>query len=381
MRAEGRGWKSVLAELRKISGEDARYEDGGILCSMCTEPHRLAKKAHQLFMGSNVGDSSIFPGTQRLEKEVIKKLASLLHCPTNAGFIVSGGTEANLLALLAARNISNCSKPEVVVPESAHFSFLKICKAFGLKLVPASLDNAFRVDSESVEKRISENTVAIVGTVGTAELGVVDPIRKLSEIAQDHRIWLHVDAAFGGLVVPFLKYSSDVDLSFDFELSGVSSVTVDPHKMGMGTIPAGGILFRDPAFLEGLKTEAPYLNDPFQYTFVGTRSGGSVAAAWAAFETLGMEGYKSVVNRCMRITSFLSEGVKSIGLKLVTEPTLNILAFHSADSEALQEQLRKLGWFVSRVPRLNCIRIVVMPHLKLKHAKAFLNDLERVALE
>jgi len=63
----------------------------------------------------------------------------------------------------------------------------------------------------------------------------------------------------------------------------------------------------------------------------------------------------------------------------VTQPTLNILAFYCTDSQLLQEKLLTRGWFVSRVPRLNCVRIVIMPHLKLRHVKAFLNDLARLA--
>jgi len=62
-----------------------------------------------------------------LEKEVIQKLAALLNGPSSVGFLVSGGTEANLLALLAAKNMANASIPEVVLRESAHFSFTKIC--------------------------------------------------------------------------------------------------------------------------------------------------------------------------------------------------------------------------------------------------------------
>ena len=91
------------------------------------------------------------------------------------------------------------------MPESAHFSFTKICNLLNLKPVYASLDGSFRVDSSSVEKCVSKNTVAIVGTAGTSELGVVDPIEELSEVALKHDVWLHVDAAFGGLVIPFLK--------------------------------------------------------------------------------------------------------------------------------------------------------------------------------
>lgn len=378
MRVEGRDWRLVLAELRKIRDEDAHYEDGGILCSMCTSPHPVAKRAHEMFLSSNLGDSGIFRGSQRLEKETIQKLANLLNCPTSTGFIVSGGTEANLLALLAARNMANTDRPEIIIPESAHFSFTRICNMLRVKAVHASLDSSFRVQPEFVERFLSENTVAIVGTAGTAELGAVDPVGKLSDIAQKHDVYLHVDAAFGGLVIPFLD-NADSDLFFDFRLKGVDSITVDSHKMGMATIPAGGILFRDVAFLESIKTETPYLTDPFQYTFTGTRSAASVAAALAVFESLGREGFTKIVKHCMRLTKLLAQGIASQGFELVTQPTLNIVAFRCTDSRLLQEKLRRRGWFVSRVPRLNCIRIVLMPHVKLRHVKAFLDDLARVA--
>ena len=284
-----------------------------------------------------------------------------------------------MLALLAARNKATPECPEVVVPESAHFSFTKICRMLRIKPVYASLDASFRVDPSSVERCITKNTIAILGTAGTAELGVVDPVGKLSDIARAHGVWLHVDAALGGLVIPFLENAGGTELNFDFALDGVNSVTVDPHKMGMATIPAGGVLFREPAYLEHIKTETPYLTEPFQYTFVGTRSGASVAATWAVFEALGVEGYRRVVKRSMKLTMLLRRGVESLGFKLVTQPTLNILAFHCVDSKLLQEKLRQRGWFVSRIPRLNCIRIVVMPHLKPSHVKAFLNDLAQIA--
>src|SRR5208283_4935394 len=98
-----------------------------VLCSMCTKPHPIAEKAYQLFLSSNLGDPGLFPGSARLEKEVINQLATLLHGENCVGNIVSGGTEANLMALLAARNMAKVSQPEVVLPESAHFSFTKVC--------------------------------------------------------------------------------------------------------------------------------------------------------------------------------------------------------------------------------------------------------------
>ena len=226
MRAKGRDWKSVLAELHKMKSGDAKYENGAILTSMCTSPYPGAKKAHKLFLDANLGDSSIFPATRQLEKQVVHTLSELLHCPKKTGFIVSGGTEANLLALLSARNIANLEKPEVVIPESGHFSFTKICNLLQVKTVQVPLDKSFRVNISSMERSINKNTIAIVGTAGTAELGAVDPVVKLSDIAHAHGVWLHVDAAFGGLVIPFLDEASRDALTFDFKLTGVKELNV-----------------------------------------------------------------------------------------------------------------------------------------------------------
>jgi tyrosine decarboxylase/aspartate 1-decarboxylase len=375
MRTKGRSRKAVLSELRKIHEQDLKYENGRILCSMCTTPHSAAKIAHQLFLSSNLGDSGLFPGSLQLEKEVVGKLAALLNGKNSVGFIVSGGTEANLLALLAARNMANVSKPEIIIPESAHFSFGKICSLLRLKTVQAGLDSSYRVNASSVEQRLNKNTIAIVGTAGTAELGVIDPIDRLSKLALDHGVYLHVDAAFGGLIIPFIESAPE----FDFRLEGVKSITVDPHKMGMATIPAGGILFRDRTFLEHIKTETPYLTEDFQYTFVGTRTGASVAATWAVFESLGREGFRNTVKHCIELTELLSSELESQGFKLVSRPTLNIVAFRCSYSKLLIERLRQRGWFVSYIPRLNCVRIVVMPHLRKQHIVAFLKDLSEIA--
>ncbi len=375
MENRGRKRKEVLAELRLILGNDAKYEDGKILSSMCTKPQPIAKIAHQMFLCSNLGDSGLFPGSHKLEQEVVRKLADLMNARNGVGFIVSGGTEANLLALLAARNWLDVSNPEVILPESAHFSFDKICNLLKLKPVWAKLDETYRVVPESVEHCITDRTVAIVSTAGTAELGVVDPIDRLSQIALTHGIHLHVDAALGGLVIPFLKQAEKDALEFDFRLGGVKSITVDPHKMGKSTIPAGGILFRERAFLDHIKTETPYLSDKTQYTFVGTRSAASIAATWAIFESLGREGFTKTVEHCMALTKMLAKNIETLGLKLVVQPTLNIVAFRTSNSEKTAKTLEKRGWFISYVPRLDCLRIVVMPHLKRQHIQAFLTDL------
>jgi len=365
--------KDVLTRLEKIHVLDKKYSEGKILCSMCTKPLPIAKKAYEKFFETNLGDSGLFHGAAQLEKEVIAQLAALLNHQNATGFLVSGGTEANLIALLAARNFKKTKNPELVLAESAHFSFAKICNMLNITPVYAKVDSSFRVDPSDVEKKITEDTVAIVGTAGTAELGVIDPIDRLSDISMRRNIWLHVDAAFGGLVIPFL---AKPHAPFDFSLGGVKSITVDPHKMGMAAIPTGGLLFKYRSPLDFIKTQTPYLTEKNQYTFVGTRTGASAASAWAVFNFLGVAGFQRIIGSCIKNTELFTKNIKKQGFKLVVDPKLNLLAFQSRDSKGLAEKMISRGWFVSYVPRYDCIRIVVMPHVKRRHVLAFLKDLE-----
>jgi len=380
MRAKGLSRAKVLARLRQTRAKDLRYGDGKILCSMCTKPHPAARRAHELFLESNLGDPGLFPGSVMLEKEAVASLIELLHGPASAtGFVVSGGTEANLLALYSARNAAKIDKPEVVVPESAHFSFDKICDMLNIKLVKARLDSNYRVDPEAVEENVNANTIAVVANAGSAELGAVDPVAELSKIAENYGLPLHVDAAFGGLVLPFLRELGYAANDFDFSVSGVQSVTVDPHKMGLASIPTGCILFRDENALRCIRTDTPYLTAPIQFTFVGTRPGASAAAAWAVFESMGREGFRRIVKRCMNVTSFLKSELEEAHFELVTKPSMNIIAFRGEDSKWLVARLRGRGWCVSYVPRLDCVRIVLMPHTTKRHVLEFVQVLRELA--
>lgn len=378
MRNEGLKKEEVLIKLRQAHETDRKYSSGKILCSMCTVPYPAAKTAHNMFLESNLGDPGLFPGTVELEKESIAALCKLLHNKNNVGFIVSGGTEANLLAMYSARENSGIGEPEIIIPESAHFSFNKIGKMLKIKIIRAKLDKDHRVIPDAVAQLVNKNTISIVGNAGSAELGVIDPIEQLSEISLSHNIPLHVDAALGGLVIPFLKKLGYSMPNFDFKLAGVQSITVDPHKMGMSTIPAGSILFRDNNIVEKIKIETPYLTDSYQYTFLGTRLGASVAATWAVIESLGVEGFKKVVARCMELTIFLYEGLEVLGFEVLVRPTMNIVAFRSANTKMLLDKLLQNGWYISYVPRLDCIRLVIMPHTTKKHIVNFLNLLKKL---
>ena len=167
-------------------------------------------------------------------------LGELLGCPDASGYVSTGGTESNIQAIRAARNEAGKKDGNIVVPASAHFSFDKIGDLLCLEVRKAELDESLKVDLGSVESLVDDRTVALVGIAGTTEFGQVDPIEDLAKMAVERQIHLHVDAAFGGFVLPFLER----DWHWDFRVPGVSSITIDPHKMGMSTIPAGGLLFR-----------------------------------------------------------------------------------------------------------------------------------------
>ena len=181
--------------------------------------------------------------------------------------------------------------------------------------------------------------------------------------------------------MPFLKDIGYSVPDFDFQLAGVQSVTVDPHKMGLSTIPAGGILFRDSKHLACIETQTPYLTEETQCTFVGTRSGASAAATWAVFESLGCEGFKKTVKSCMDVTTFLYEGLEEAGFEVLLRPSMNIVAFRNANIPVLASKLRQKSWHVSFVPRLNCLRVVVMPHTTKQHAADFLEFLQELKIE
>ncbi len=380
MDKEGIKKQDISKKLREFKREDMTYKSGRILGSMCTCPHEVGVEAYYMFLESNLGDSGLFEGTKKMEKEVIRMLGTLLGKKDVCGHIITGGTEANLMAMRAARNSRNIENPEIVIPKSAHFSFKKAADMLRLKIREAELDENYCVDIESVKELISDKTVAVVGIAGTTELGVIDPIEELSKLCLEKNIYMHVDAAFGGFSIPFLKRKGYNFPKFDFSLPGVSSITIDPHKMGLAPIPTGCILFKDRHYLKSISTETPYLTEKEQSTIVGTRTGASAAAAWALLKYFGRDGYAEIAVKCMEVTEFLAEGIEKSGFKLIRKPELNIVAFKSDEIEIdeIVSELEDKGWAVSVSAYPKAIRIVVMPHIKKEHAREFLDAIAEI---
>ena len=336
---------------------------------MCAQPHPLAVRAHEMFLPTNLGDPGLFRGTHELEKEVISWFSSLFHCPSAKGCTTSGGTESNIQALFGAikQNLKATPsvKPNVIVPASAHFSFEKAKCLLGFDLRVAREDAQFRVDPAHVEDLIDENTCCIVGVAGSTEYGMVDPISELSAIAMEHEIFLHIDAAFGGLVLPFLENSPP----FDFSLKGVSSICVDPHKMGMSTIPCGVLMAREQSYFDALSVDTPYLTIDKSFHLTGTRPGAPVASAWAVFEHLGYRGMQAVVKQCMENMHYLIQELEAIGVTRAVTPDVNVATFHPYPIPD--------PWVVSRT-RNGDIRMIVMPHTTCEHIDAYVADVARI---
>jgi tyrosine decarboxylase/aspartate 1-decarboxylase len=214
-----------------------------------------------------------------------------------------------------------------------------------------------------------------VGIAGTTEFGQVDPIESLARLASERGIHMHVDAAFGGFVLPFLEG----DWRWDFRVKGVSSITIDPHKMGMSTIPAGGLLFRGQDCMNALETETHYLTKARQASLTGTRSGAAAAATYAVMMNLGREGFKEMVRYCMDLTHHLISGAKKIGIEPVIEPVMNVAALNVPRTAAVREELMRRDWHVSMTREPNrALRLILMKHMTRQNIDLFLKDLEEI---
>jgi tyrosine decarboxylase/aspartate 1-decarboxylase len=334
-----------------------------ILSSMCTIPHPVAVRAHCMFMETNLGDPGLFPGTASLEHLLIERLGTLYHHPVAGGYATSGGTESNIQALRLAKAIhKEIEYPNIVVPESAHFSFKKACDMLDLEIRSVPLGDDYRMSADAAAEQVDRNTVCLIGIAGTTEYGIIDPIASLARIAYQEDIFLHVDAAFGGMVIPFL----DDPVPFDFALPGVTTIAVDPHKMGMSTIPAGCLLTREPDMLNALNIDTPYLSVKQEYTLAGTRPGAPVVGALAVLDYLGTEGMKAIVSGCMKNTHRLIEGMETFGFPRAVTPEVNVATFACKGVPK--------PWKVS-CTRKGHLRIVCMPHVRRENIEAFLNDI------
>ncbi|MHA1882926.1 MAG: tyrosine decarboxylase MfnA, partial [Candidatus Thorarchaeota archaeon] len=334
----------------------------------------------------NAGRPHTFKGCAKVESEVIEMIGNLLHLESPVGITTSGGTESNILAMLAARE---CAKkktgtPEVIAPKTVHSSVDKAAWLLGIKLVKTRVDKEFKAVPDAIEKAISKQTIGIFSTAGTTYLGQIDPIDTIGKIAQDNKIPFHVDAAFGGFMIPFLNDLGLTNVQFDFSVEGVTSVSIDPHKMGQAPIPAGCIIFRNKHHLKSITRKIPYLPgaSSTQAAILGTRPAASILSTWAIMKHLGREGYRAIVRDCMKRTK-IAKGRVDVSplLKVAINPVMNIIGIQSIErpNEQIVVDMEKKGWNLAISPLPPTIRLVIMPHVTFGTLNAFFNDLDDIA--
>jgi tyrosine decarboxylase/aspartate 1-decarboxylase len=336
-----------------------------VLSSMCTEPHPAAREAAERFLATNPGDPGTYESVAALEERAVDLLGEVTGHPDPEGYIASGGTEANIQAVRIARNRADTDDPNVVAPASAHFSFTKAADILDVEYRTAPTTD-HRADPAAMAELVDGDTVCVVAVAGSTEYGYVDPVPELADLAHEVDALCHVDAAWGGFVLPF------TDHGWGFDDAAVDTVTIDPHKMGQAAIPAGGLLVRERELLDELAIRTPYLESTSQVTLTGTRSGAGVASAVAAMEALWPEGYREQYDRSMDNAEWLADQLAARGHDVV-EPDLPLVA---ADlSVPMTEELRSRGWRVSKTGA-DEMRVVCMPHVTRSMLRSFVADLD-----
>ena len=385
----GRTREDVLAEMEAMKAHDVEWQRGRVFSLVYyagDDVVRLLKDASQLFFSENALNPTAFPSLRRMETEVVKMTASLLHGDEQVvGNMTSGGTESLLLVMKAARDWGKAHKrltglPEVVLPVTAHPAFEKAAHYFGIRLVRTPVDSTFRADVDAMKAAITPNTVMIVGSAPAYPQGVLDPIEEMGMLAQTHELLMHVDACVGGYMLPFLERLGYSIPPFDFRVPGVTSISADVHKYGYAAKGASVILYRNASIRRHqffVSTEWPggiYASPALG----GTRPGGPIAAAWAVMNYLGMEGYMRLAQTVMETTERLQAGIHSLpGLEILGEPIMSVFAVGSRqyDVYELADEMELRGWHMDRQHHPPSLHFTISP-VHAQVVDTFLHDLE-----
>ncbi|MEU9227991.1 tyrosine decarboxylase MfnA [Streptomyces massasporeus] len=385
MRDTGASASDVRGRIATEMADDVPWNR--VLNSICTEPHPLGVEMASAAAHTNLGDVRIFRGTKRIERKVVELLLDLLGNPGGSGSLVSGGTEANLIAMLVARESARArgrltDRPEVVVSSTVHFSFTKVFGLLGLTPVVVPVDDSLRLPAGEVARRIGEHTVAVVATAGSSEFGVVDAVDEIGPVVAGRDVHLHVDAATGGFIIPFARELGHDLPQFDFTVDGVDSITIDPHKYGLANVPAGAILFRGAQDAGRFAVDSFFIDTPVHNTLLGTRPGAAAVSTYAVLEHLGRDGFRDLTRTNFEVTKYLVDGLRAAGHELFAEPQLNIVVVKVPHAVRISQLLESKGWIVSTSKRFGeTLRLVVTRHVTPAMVDEFLPVLEAACKE
>ena len=321
----------------------------------------VAEEAYRRFSGENALNTDAFPSLKRIQAEVVAMAGVWLGAtPQSAGFMTSGGTESILMAVKAARDrllaLRGIRNPNMVLPTSAHAAFAKAGAYFGVEVRRVAVQPDWRANVAAMRDVTDENTVLIVGSAPQYPQGVIDDIVGIAKIAIDFDINCHVDACMGGVTLAYLARLGENIAPWNLQVPGVSSISVDLHKFGYTSKGASVIIYAT----KHLRSFQGFVTDDWLGGFygssgvLGTKSGGSMASAWAVMHFLGDDGYLRLTRQAREATLQLADFVReSQDLVLRAEPESTLLCFGARDPSALNvfavaDELSKRGWYVDR---------------------------------
>jgi L-2,4-diaminobutyrate decarboxylase len=322
-----------------------------------------------------------------IEQEVLRWLIGLAGYPAEAlGTAVSGGSAANLTALLAAR----ARRPErrvVVCGADTHYSVARAAAIMGAEAVSVPTNAAHRIDVDALSALLEKiKPMAIVATAGSTATGSFDDLRALAALRDRHDTWLHVDAAHGAsvLLAPSLRHLVD-------GLDRADSLSWDPHKMMWMPLSLGAVLVRDGVWLRrAFSADAPYLfhgsTDNLGEMTIQCSKRADAVKLWLTLQMAGTEPIVRALEHVTAMTRYLYERVlASDDFEAMHEPEFNIFCFRHrrGDNAQLREHVIRSGeaWITSTVLKGERVLRVTMinPRTEREHVDALLESLRRAA--
>jgi aromatic-L-amino-acid/L-tryptophan decarboxylase len=301
------------------------------------------------------GGSHASPGAVAIEQSVIDWMTDLFGLPQgSAGILLSGGSVANLTAVVAARTRlgDNFHDGVIYASERSHHSIDKAARIAGisadrLRKIPVSSD--LRIDIDALRAAVETDQqnglrpMMVVATAGTTDTGTVDPLVACADIADAAGTWFHVDAAYGGF---FQLTARGRDLMTGIDRA--DSITVDAHKSLFLPFGVGGLLVRDPQTLvvahEG---HGAYMQDVLDqglphYFALGpelTRPNRGISV-WLPLQLHGVAQFRAVLDGMLDLARWTAEQLTDLpGIEVSCNPQLSVVAFRSSDSDATSRRI------------------------------------------
>jgi len=373
---EGLSRAALDAEMDALRHTDRRWNDPKNLRASYDAGEDVVAVANAAY-AAHIGDNAIYgassyPSLRRYEDGVVAMVCEMLNAPEGAvGSVTTGGTESITMAVKTARDWARAVKPRVTVPEivlprTAHPAFNKAAELLGLNVVRMGRSVDYRADLDGMRRAIGPNTIMLVGSAPPYPYGLVDPIEELGALADKYDLWLHVDGCVGGFVLPFVRELGHAVPAFDFEVPGVSSMSVDLHKYGWSGRGASVLVIRDEARAthQGFSFEAWPAGIYRTANIAGSRNGGAVASAYAVMRYLGRTGYRERVAAMLETKRRIAEGLERIeGLRVLGAPEGSHFSImgDGLDVFAVGDGLDERGWSFARGVDPNTLQLLLNP--------------------